>query len=106
MFLPQPLKIYRRELAGGIDSKNNCNNRTSASISLLNAPGSTINNSQSSTANQQGLVNTLNTNLVNSKYEIPGAVSQDTCAIGTPQSNARARLRSRNDKEKLRSVKQ
>ena len=94
LFLPQPLKIYRRELAGGVDSRNNCNNRTSASIYLLNAPGSTINNSQSSTANQQGLVNTLNTNLVNSKYEIPGACSQDSCVIGTPQSNARARVRS------------
>ena len=94
LFLPQPLKLYRRELAGGADNTNNCNNRTSVSIELLNAPGSTINNSQSNTATQQGLVNTLNTNLVNSKYEIPGACSSETCAIGTPQSNARARLRS------------
>jgi hypothetical protein len=93
LFLPQPIKSYRRELATS-NNLNSCNARTSSSIDVLNMPGGTLSNSGSSTDSQTGLVNTYNLSQVNSKYEVPGSCAPDTCVIGTPQSNARARLRS------------
>ena len=93
LFLPQPIKSYRRELVTSTNT-NSCNARTSSSIDVLNMPGGTVSNSQSLLDSQTGLVNIYNLNQVNSKYEVPGSCSQETCVIGTPQSNARARLRS------------
>ncbi len=93
LFLPQPIKSYRRELATS-SNINSCNERTSSSIDVLNMPGGTVSNSSSLSSSQRGLVNTYNQNQVNSKYEVPGSCAESTCVIGTPQSNARARLRS------------
>ena len=88
LFIPQPLKHYRREIA----SKDQiCNPRTSLSIDLLNTPNGSIINSQASDRN--GLVNTLDINQTTNKTEIPGA-SDVGCVIGTPQTNALSRLRS------------
>ena len=88
LFIPQPLKIYRREIA----SKDaTCNPRSSVSIDLLNAPNGSIINSTASDKN--GLVNTLDINQTTNKTEIPGS-SDAQCAIGTPQTHALSRLRS------------
>ena len=62
LFIPQPLKHYRREIA----SKDQiCNPRTSLSIDLLNTPNGSIINSQASDRN--GLVNTLDINQTTNK---------------------------------------
>lgn len=88
LFIPQPLKHYRREIA----SKGQiCNPRTSLSIDLLNAPNGSIINSQAS--NRNGLVNTLDIHQTTNKTEIPGSCTAE-CAIGTPQTNALSRIRS------------
>ena len=88
LFIPQPLKIYRREIA----SKDaTCNPRSSVSIDLLNAPNGSIINSTASDKN--GLVNTLDIHQTTNKTEIPGS-SDAQCAIGTPQTHALNRLRS------------
>lgn len=88
LFIPQPLKHYRREIA----SKDNiCNPRSSISIDLLNAPNGSIINSQASDKN--GLVNTLDINQTTNKTEIPGSCNAE-CAVGTPQTNALSRVRS------------
>lgn len=88
LFIPQPLKHYRREIA----SKDQiCNPRTSLSIDLLNAPNGSIINSQASDRN--GLVNTLDINQTTNKTEIPGSCDAE-CAVGTPQTNALSRVRS------------
>ena len=88
LFIPQPLKHYRREIAS---KDQTCNPRTSLSIDLLNAPNGSIINSQASDRN--GLVNTLDINQTTNKTEIPGACDAE-CAIGTPQTNALSRVRS------------
>jgi len=88
LFIPQPLKIYRREIA----SKDaTCNPRSSVSIDLLNAPNGSIINSKA--VNRNGLVNTIDINQTTNKTEIPGS-SDAQCVIGTPQTNALSRLRS------------
>jgi len=88
LFIPQPLKHYRREIAS---KDQTCNPRTSLSIDLLNAPNGSIINSRASDRN--GLVNTLDINQTTNKTEIPGSCDAE-CAIGTPQTNALSRVRS------------
>lgn len=86
-FLPNPLKIYRREL---VTTQNNitCNPRTSVSIDEINRPGGSIINSGA--AIQYGLANTIDNRLPNNTCEEPG-----TClSILSPSDNARRRVRS------------
>ncbi len=88
-FLPPPLKIYRREL---VTNDVSCNSNISASISLMETPGSSIVNSSASSCG--GLVNTLDNNLTSNRSDIPGNFTATQCVVGTPESNARARVRS------------
>lgn len=88
LFIPQPLKHYRREIAS---KDQTCNPRSSMSIDLLNAPNGSIINSQASDRN--GLVNTLDIHQTTNKTEIPGACDAE-CVVGTPQTNALSRVRS------------
>jgi len=87
LFLPNPLKIYRREIANPIDMSN-CYSRTSLRIDELNRPNGSINNTASTKIN--GLVNILDNNIPNNKCEDPG-----TCLIFlSPGENAKRRCRS------------
>ena len=88
LFIPQPLKIYRREIA---TTNDRCNPRTSMSIDLLNMPNGSIINSRASDKN--GLVNTLDIQRPNNATEIPGKCSAE-CDIKSPQFNALSRVRS------------
>jgi hypothetical protein len=87
LFLPNPLKIYRREIANTIDMSN-CYQRSSLKIDEINRPGGSIVNSSATKIN--GLVNTLDFTLQNNKCEEPG-----TCSVFlSPADNARRRCRS------------
>jgi len=86
-FLPNPLKIYRREIANPIDMTN-CYPRSSLRIDEFDRPNGSIINTSST--NQNGLVNTVDNNLPNNKCEKPG-----TCSIFlSPSENAKRRCRS------------
>jgi len=86
-FLPNPLKIYRREIANIIDMSN-CYQRSSIKIDEFNRPGGSIVNTSVSEIN--GLVNTLDFTLQNNTCEDPG-----TCSVFlSPADNARRRCRS------------
>ena len=86
-FLPNPLKIYRREIANTIDMSN-CYQRTSLKIDEIDRPGGSIVNTSVTKIN--GLVNTLDFTLQNNKCEEPG-----TCSVFlSPADNARRRCRS------------
>jgi len=87
LFLPNPLKIYRREIANPIDMKN-CYRRSSLSIDEFNRPNGSIINT--STQKINGLVNTINDIQPNNSCEQPG-----TCLdFLSPSSNAKRRCRS------------
>jgi hypothetical protein len=89
LFRALPLKIYRREINVGTDSSfNRCNPRTSSSIDLINMPNGSIINS--STQNENGLVNILDNVLPNSSCEEPGTCFKFT----SPSENAKRRCRS------------
>jgi len=88
LFLPNSLKIYRREIANNIDMTN-CYPRTSSSIDEFNRPGGSIVNTSSST-NKNGLVNTLDNILPNNRCEEPGTCS----TFLSPSENAKRRCRS------------
>lgn len=91
LFKSRPNKIYRREIASS--NNNNCNIRTSVKIDELNRPNgfllypSTINN-------DKGLVNFLDLQTPNSKYElsIPSCNTETACF--NHQNNALRRVRS------------
>jgi hypothetical protein len=87
IFLPNPLKIYRKEIASPFDA-DRCNVRTSVKINDFEIPNGTITNSSGLTNN--GLVNTIDTVLPNNTCEEPG-----TClAFLSPSENAKRRIRS------------
>ena len=87
LFLPNPLKIYRREIANPIDMSY-CYPRTSLSIAEFDRPNGSINNTSATQKN--GLVNTVDNTLQNNKCEEPG-----TCSVFlSPSDNARRRCRS------------
>lgn len=96
IFLPNPLKIHRREIVNTIDVTN-CYPRTSSSIDEINRPGGSIINSSSQI---NGLVNTLDNILPNNKCEEPGSCETITTANGSsyaflsPADNAKRRCRS------------
>lgn len=87
LFSPLPLKIYRKEIG-----RTSCNtSRNTTSIEELNRPGSSIVNSKSTICN--GLVNLVDFNLTNNSSEKIG-ISASECVVGTPETNARRRVRS------------
>jgi hypothetical protein len=91
-FMPPPLKIYRREIVSSTDASYNCKTNKSMSIDMFDMPGGTIVNSSSATTN--GLINTLDINLTNNKYERPGSCQTDVSYCLSQVSNARRRVRS------------
>ena len=88
LHLPNPLKIYRREIAN-TKLTTTCSRRASTKIDEFDRPGgSIINTTMKSTAN--GLVNTIDNTLPNNICEEPG-----TCmAFLSPAMNAKRRCRS------------
>lgn len=97
IFLPNPLKIHRREIVNSFDMSN-CYTRTSLSIDELNRPGGSIVNSSSKI---NGLVNTLDNILPNNKCEEPGSCEKvistangSSYAFLSPADNAKRRCRS------------
>lgn len=98
LFIPRPLKIYRREIASTTSTSNSsnpytCNGRISTSIDLINMPGGSI-VVNSGSGNSKGLVNTLDINLTSNKYEIPGSCQIDVKTCMSQVTNARRRVRS------------
>ena len=88
LLLPNPLNIYRREIATTDNTDNTCNKRI-VSIDEIDRPGGTIVNT---TFNKytNGLVNTIDNTIPNNKCEDPA-----TCNIfASPAKNALRRLRS------------
>ena len=87
IFSSQPLKIHRREIASG-----DCNTtRNTTTIDEINRPGGSIVNPSGISCN--GLVNIVDFNLTTNKSENIGYCASE-CVVGTPETNARRRLRS------------
>jgi hypothetical protein len=86
-FLPNPLKIHRREIVNPIDMTN-CYPRTSLRIDEFDRPNGSINNTSST--NKNGLVNTLDNTLPNNTCEEPGTCTK----YFSPSENAKRRCRS------------
>lgn len=87
IFSALPLKTYRKEIGSGDCTSS----RNTTTIEELNRPGSSIVNSKSPTCN--GLVNVVDFDLTeNSSQNIGNCASE--CVIGTPETNARRRVRS------------
>jgi hypothetical protein len=92
LFLPNPLKIYRREIASQVDASR-CNSRASIKIDEFTRPNGFLVTAKSSTASGKGLVNTLDINLTSNKTEKPGSCTAN-CAGLSPAENAKRRCRS------------
>ncbi len=93
IFLPHPVKLYRREISSQTASGNP---RVSSSIDVLNQPNGYLVN-ESSKCN--GLANTLDINTPNNTYDNGGSVTistnaQDTIKCFSQADNARRRVRS------------
>jgi hypothetical protein len=91
-----PLKIYRKEIAVNNGTQNmNCS-RKRVSIDELNMPNGYIIPVPTDKAIQIGLVNTMDINYSNSKYDHPGTCatlsSQNVCL--SQEQNAKTRVRS------------
>jgi hypothetical protein len=87
IFLPNPLKIYRREIAN-TTSGSNCYQRTSLKIDEFDRPNGSIINTSST--NKNGLVNTIDNTIPKNTCEKPG-----TClSFLSPSQNAKRRCRS------------
>ena len=99
LFSANPLKIYRREIASNYDNSH-CSSRISNSIDEFNRPGGSLVYINPPN-NQNGLVNTLDINLIKNKTDIPGNCSScvnTTSTTGSygfsPAQNALKRVRS------------
>ena len=90
LFLPNPLKHYRREIAS--DPLSTCNSRSSIRIDEFDRPNGTIHHSTATTKN--GLVNTIDNQLPNSVYERTGCSDETTDVCFSQANNARRRVRS------------
>jgi hypothetical protein len=85
-FLPNPLKLYRREIASPFNNAR-CS-RSSLSIDVFDRPGGSIVNTAATKIN--GLVNTIDNTLPNNACEKPG-----TCSVFlSPSEAAKRRCRS------------
>jgi len=91
IFMPTPLKLYRREIVSSNDVSYNCNTRKSSSINLFDMPGGTIVNSSLVT---NALTNTLDINLTSNNYERLGTCQTDIKNCMSQVTNARRRVRS------------
>jgi hypothetical protein len=93
LFLPNPLKIYRREIASKAAS---CNTRVSSKIDIFDQPGGSIVYATSSTGSgvRNGLANTLDINLTTNKSQRPGSCSSCKTLGVSDADNARRRCRS------------
>ncbi len=95
-----PLKIYRKEIAidysiNNVSIATNCS-RKRVSIDELNMPNGYINPVQNDHDIQIGLVNTLDINYSNSRYDHPGtcvALSSNGVCL-SQEENAKKRVRS------------
>ena len=90
LFHPQPLKIYRREMATGATKSAFCNSRNSASVDAIDMP-----NGYSITTNSTGhasLVHVLEANATQNKSQNGDCTNQN--ANVCPADNARRRVRS------------
>jgi hypothetical protein len=88
LYLPNPLKIYRREIATPATTTT-CGRRDASKIDEINRPGGAIINTTFK-SNTNGLVNTIDNVLPNNTCEEPG-----TClAFLSPAMNAKRRCRS------------
>ena len=92
LLMPQPLRLYRREIAvfGANTNSFISNRRISNKIDVFDMPGSTIVSSVNN--NPVGICNTLDFNYPNNTTELPAAC-KSTC-ISDPAKNARKRVRS------------
>jgi hypothetical protein len=94
LFLPNPVKMYRREIATAPVA--NCNVRISSSIDLFDRPNGYLVNPKTQNPRLEGLVDTLDINYENNKTEHPGTCNGFTRG-GVCQdkaSNALRRVRS------------
>jgi hypothetical protein len=94
LFLANPVKLHRREIASA--KIVSCNPRTSASIDIFNSPNGCLVNPSNANLLTEGLVGTLDMNYENNSTQHPGLCSgfttQGVCQ--DPASNARRRVRS------------
>jgi len=91
LFLANPLKLYRREIATPINERNisACKQRSAYSIDEFDRPGGSIVHTVTD-ASHNGLVNTIDMILPNNTCEEPG-----TCLVFlSPAENAKRRCRS------------
>jgi len=94
LFLANPVKLHRREIASAQIA--NCNPRVSASIDLFNSPNGFLVNPSNANPSTEGLVGTLDINYENNSTQHPGTCSGFTRngVCQDPASNALRRLRS------------
>ena len=93
LFLPPPIKLYRRELK--TQSTNNNSKKISTSIDLLNRPGSSLVNFQDN-CDCDGTKQTLDIHLINNRGERGLCCVEDneTSKMFNPENVARRRTRS------------
>ncbi len=99
LFRPNPLKIYRKEIAS-TQNNNNCYSRISLKISDFENPGMTIQNSN--VQNPYGITNIIDINYENNKCEHPNGncpyfISNDNNSVVhflSPVENSLRRVRS------------
>jgi hypothetical protein len=92
LFLPQPLKIYRREMVTGANKIATCNSRYSASIETMDMPNGYSITTNSRSANYPSLVHVLEANVTQNKSQNGDCTNQN--ANVCTADNARRRVRS------------
>ena len=93
LFMPPPLKIYRREI--GTQNQPPTNSRISSKIDLFDRPNGYLVVDKTQSCNCDGIENTLDINLTNNNTERPGTCSGLTDGVCLdPATNARRRVRS------------
>lgn len=89
LFLPNPLKIHRREIATP-KTVSTCSRRASIKIDEIDRPGGSIINTNVSTTNVDGILNTIDSTPPNNSCE----EFSNCTSFMSPTYNARRRLRS------------
>jgi hypothetical protein len=93
IFLPNPLKIFRREIASPFDT-NSCNARTSTKIDELDRPNGSIVYPQQVPYQVNGIKNTCYFNLTENSSQRPGNCSSCSTVGISDAANALRRIRS------------
>lgn len=96
IFLPHPVKLYRREISSQTVSGNS---RVSSSIDVMNRPNGYLISESTDSTKCKGLANTLDINTSTNIYDNGGSVTistnaNDTIKCFSQADNARRRLRS------------